>query len=93
MQVTERFGFIKPLDYVFQLIYISTNFFSSFEFENGLGVLTIINNGKFSPSEHQQLLAYFLNLMEYFTHEKIHLIQDPEDHLNYALIGLPFGGQ
>lgn len=92
LQVTKQFGLSKSLDYAFQLVYISTNLFSSFEFENGLGVLQIEDTGEYSPSEYQQLLAYFLDLIEYFTHERIHLIQDPIDHSRYAIIGLPIGG-
>lgn len=92
MQMTKQFGLNTSLDYAFQLVYISANLFSSFEFENGLGVIQIEDTGEYSTEEYQQLLTYFLDLIEYFTHEKIHLIRDPGDHSRYAIIGLPIGG-
>ncbi len=87
MQITEQFGLKKSLDHLFQLIFISTNLFASMEFENGLGFITIDDTEQKSQSELQQLLAYFLDLVDYFTHEKVQLIQDVDDNSRYALSG------
>ena len=39
MQVTEQFGIKKSLDRIFQLLFMSTNLFSSFELQNELCLL------------------------------------------------------
>jgi hypothetical protein len=40
-----------------------------------------------SDLELKKLLVYFLDLIEYFTHEKLQMIQDPSDDSRYALTG------
>jgi hypothetical protein len=44
-------------------------------------------NNIYSDPELKQLLTYFLDLIEYLSHEKLQLIQDPTDSSRYALIG------
>lgn len=45
------------------------------------------NKDNLSDSEIKQLLSYFLDLIEYFSHEKLQMIQDPADSSRYALTG------
>ncbi len=87
LQVTDQFGIKKSLDQVFQLLFMSTNLFSSLELQNKLCLLQMKENNKYSDSEHKQLLTYFLDLIEYFSHEKLQMIQDPADSSRYALTG------
>ena len=87
MQVTQQFGFKKTLDHLFQLIYMSSNLFSSFEIQDSLCFLEIDENTSYSVEDQQKLLIYFLDLIEYFTHERIHLIQDSANHFRYAVSG------
>jgi hypothetical protein len=87
MQVTQQLGFKKTLDHLFQLIYMSSNLFSSFEIQDTLCFLEIDENTPYSLTDQQKLLTYFLDLVEYFTHEKIHLIQDSQNHFRYAVSG------
>ncbi len=87
MQVLEHFGLKKTLDQLFQLIYLSTNLLVSFECQNELGFLKVDHEGLYSNEEEKHLLTYFLDLIEFFTHEKVHLIQDPEDSSRYILNG------
>lgn len=89
MQITEQFGLKKSLDYLFQLIYISNKLFSGFEFQQDLGFLQI-NDSKieqFSETGIKRLLSYYLDLIEFFSHEKLLLIQDPVDKSRYSLTG------
>ncbi|MFX0125305.1 MAG: hypothetical protein ACFFAE_16880 [Candidatus Hodarchaeota archaeon] len=87
MQVTEQFGIKKSLDQVFQLLFMSTNLFSSFELQNELCSLQMKDGNKYSDAELKKLLTYFLDLIEYFSNEKLQMIQDPEDRSRYALTG------
>lgn len=87
MQVSQRFGLKKKLDYLYQLIYMSSNLFSSFEIENNLCFLEIDENTPYSLADQQRLLTYFLDLIEYFSHERIYLIQDPTNPSRYVVCG------
>lgn len=87
MQVTEQFGIKKSLDQVFQLLFISTHLFLSFEPQNELWILQMKKKNELSDSELKKLLSYFLDLIEYFSHEKLQMIQDPADSSRYALTG------
>ncbi len=87
MHVTQQFGLKKPLDHLFQLIYMSSYLFSSFEIQGKLCFLEISNETPYSEVDQQKLLTYFLDLVEHFTHEKIHLIQDPVNRTRYAVSG------
>ncbi|MFW9906295.1 MAG: hypothetical protein ACFFFH_18385 [Candidatus Thorarchaeota archaeon] len=87
MQVTEQFGIKKSLDLIFQLLIMSTNLFSSFELQNELCLLQIRHDNNLSDMELKKLLSYFLDLIEYFSHERLQIIQDPMDNTRYALIG------
>lgn len=89
MRLTQQFGMKKSLDHLFQLLYMSTILFSNFESQEGLHVLHLKYNcsQNYTEAEVRQLLSYFLDLVEYFTHERIHLIQDPLDETQYALSG------
>ncbi|MFW9904918.1 MAG: hypothetical protein ACFFFH_11340 [Candidatus Thorarchaeota archaeon] len=87
MQVTDQFGIKKSLDRVFQLLFISTYLFSSFELQKGLGLLQTKQDTDLSDKELKKLLLYFLDLIEYFSHEKLQMIQDPLDDSRYALTG------
>jgi hypothetical protein len=89
MQITEQFGLKKSLDYLFQLIYISNKLFSGFDFQQDLGFLQIDNLKieQFSETDIKRLLSYYLDLIEFFSHEKLLLIQDPVDKSRYSLTG------
>ena len=87
MQLTEQFGLRKTLDHLFQLIFISTNLFETFDFQDELSFLKIGNNEQYTDSDLKSLLTYFLDLIEFFSHERLHLIQDPADNSRYALSG------
>ncbi|UCG02405.1 MAG: hypothetical protein JSW11_00125 [Candidatus Heimdallarchaeota archaeon] len=87
MQVTEQFGIKKSLDQIFQLLFMSTNLFSSIELQNKLCSLQMKEGNKFTDSELRKLLTYFLDLIEYFSHEKLQIIQDPTDSSRYTLTG------
>ncbi|MFX0185707.1 MAG: hypothetical protein ACFE95_21690 [Candidatus Hodarchaeota archaeon] len=88
MQITERLSSNKSLDTVLQLIYVSSNLFSSFEFQDELGFLKIHDGGQYSKSELRKLLTYFLDLIEFLTHERVILVQDPENEFCYSFTGL-----
>ncbi|MFX1285642.1 MAG: hypothetical protein ACFFB5_18525 [Promethearchaeota archaeon] len=85
--MTDQFGIKKSLDRVFQLLFMSTNLFSSFELRDKLCLLQMNKKYNFSDPELKQLLIYFLDLIEYFSHERLLLIQDPVDSSRYALTG------
>ncbi len=87
MQLTEQFGLRKTLDRLLQLIFISINLFTTFEYQNELCFLKIDDDDQYSESELQHLLTYFLDLIEVFSHERLHLIQDPAENSRYALNG------
>lgn len=87
MQITEQFGLKKTLDYLFQLICVSNRLFSSIEFQQDLGFLHIKDVERFSETNLHFLLSYFLDLIEFFTHEKLLLIQDPIEKSRYSLTG------
>jgi hypothetical protein len=87
VQVTEQYGIKKSLDQIFQLLFISTNLFSSFELHNELCLLQTKQDIDLSDIELRKLLSYFLDLIEYFSHEKLQMIQDPTDNSRYAIIG------
>ncbi len=87
MQIAQQFGLKKSLDHLFQLIYMSSNLFSSFEIQDKLCFLGIDENTEYSEKDVQKLLTYFLDLVEQFTHERISLIQDPVDHSRFAVCG------
>ncbi|UCG89904.1 MAG: hypothetical protein JSU57_05425 [Candidatus Heimdallarchaeota archaeon] len=87
MQVTDQFGIKESLDRIFQLLFMSTNLFSSLELQNKLCLLQMDEKNNFSESELKRLLTYFLDLIEYFSHERLQMIQDPADSSRYALTG------
>ena len=87
VQITDQFGIKKSLDQVFQLLFMSTNLFSSLELQNKLCFLQVKEESKYSDSELKELLTYFLDLIEYFSHERLQMIQDPVDSTRYALSG------
>lgn len=87
MQITDQFGIKKSLDQVFQLLFMSANLFSSLELHNKLCFLQVKEESKYSDSELKNLLTYFLDLIEYFSHERLQMIQDPVDSTRYALSG------
>jgi hypothetical protein len=87
VQVTEQFGIKKSLDQVFQLLFMTTNLISSFEPQDDLWLLQMKKGSKLSDAELKKLLTYFLDLIEYFSHEKLQMIQDPVDSSRYALTG------
>ena len=87
MQIAQQFGLKKSVDHLFQLIYMSSNLFSSFEIQDKLCFLEINEDSEYSEADVQKLLTYFLDLVEQFTHERISLIQDPVDHSRFAVCG------
>ncbi len=87
MQIAQQFGLKKSVDHLFQLIYMSSNLFSSFEIQDKLCFLEINEDNEYSEADVQKLLTYFLDLVEQFTHERISLIQDPDDNSRFAVCG------
>ncbi len=89
MRVTEQFGLNAPLDRLYQLIHLSTNFFSEFEKHNDLCFINLksISEIGISELEKNQLLVYFLDLVQYFSQERLNLIQDPMNNERVALSG------
>ncbi|MHA1215037.1 MAG: hypothetical protein ACTSPG_07050 [Candidatus Hodarchaeales archaeon] len=89
MRLSQQYGLKKSLDHLFQFLFMSVNLFSSFESQNGLHFLKLNPEylDKFSEPELQQLLSYFLDLVEYFTNEKIQMIQNPSDKTIFTLSG------
>ncbi|UCE14754.1 MAG: hypothetical protein JSV04_06130 [Candidatus Heimdallarchaeota archaeon] len=87
MQIVKQFGLKKTLDHLIQLIYISTNILDSFDYQNDISFLRIDQSLDYSESELNQLLTYFLDLIEFFTHERVRLTQDPVDSSCFALSG------
>ncbi|MFX0185844.1 MAG: hypothetical protein ACFE95_22400 [Candidatus Hodarchaeota archaeon] len=89
MQISQQFGLKKSLDYLFQLIYISNKLFSGFDFQQDLGFLQIDESKikLFSETDIKRLLSYYLDLIEFFSHEKLILIQDPVNKSRYSLTG------
>ncbi|MFX0150127.1 MAG: hypothetical protein ACFFAJ_05060 [Candidatus Hodarchaeota archaeon] len=87
MQITGQFGLKKSLDYLIQLIFISNKLFSAFEFQQDLGFLQIKNVERFSETNLSRILSYYLDLIEFFSHEKLLLIQDPAEKSRYSLTG------
>lgn len=87
MQIAQQFGLKKSLDHLFQLVYMSSNLFSSFEIQDEMCFLEINEGNEHSEADVQKLLTYFLDLVEHFTHERISLVQDPVDHSRFAVCG------
>ncbi|MHA2226127.1 MAG: hypothetical protein ACXAC8_13030 [Candidatus Hodarchaeales archaeon] len=87
MRITEQFCVKKSLDRLFQLMFISTNFFTSFEFQNDMCFLQIDKDERYTDLERRVLLTYFLDLIEFFSHERVRLIEDPGDSYRFALNG------
>ena len=85
MTFIKQFGMEPSLDRVLQLVYMSANLFTAFNVEQDHGKLKIDEDRQYSKSERTELLTYFLDLVEYFSHERIHLVQDPKDESTYAL--------
>ena len=90
MRVREQFGLNAPLDILYQLIHLSTNFFSEFEKQNNLCFINLKDSTEINISdlEKSQLLSYFLDLIQYFSQEKVYLIQDPMNNERLALSGV-----
>jgi hypothetical protein len=87
MQIALQFGLKKSLDHLFQLIYMSSNLFTSFEIQDKMCFLEIDEDTEYSETDVQKLLTYFLDLVEHFTHERILLIQDSENSSRFAVSG------
>ena len=85
MSVTTQFGFKKSLDRLMQLVYISSNFFTDLEVQNQVCALNVKDT--YSESEKNQLLTYFLDLIESLSLERIYLTQDPNDENRYFYNG------
>ncbi len=85
MSVTTQFGFKKSLDRLMQLVYISSNFFTDLEVQNQVCALNVKDT--YSESEKNQLLTYFLDLVESLSLERIYLTQDPNDENRYFYNG------
>ena len=66
---------------------MSTNLFASFEIQNELCLIQTKQDTNISDLEMKKLLSYFLDLIEYFSHEKLQMIQDPMNNTQYALTG------
>lgn len=77
MQLTTQFGLKQSLDRLMQLVYMSTNFFSEIDVQNQVCSFDV--DKKFSEDECQQLLTYFLDLIESLSLERIYLTQDPNN--------------
>lgn len=87
MQVTTQFGFKRSIDQLFQLIYLSSNFFSSIEISDNICAINLKENKQHSEEERKKLLTYFLDLIDSLSLEKIHITQDPNNELRYYYNG------
>ena len=85
MSVTTQFGFKKSLDRLMQLIYLSSNFFTNLEVQNQVCALNVKES--YSEDEKNQILTYFLDLIESVSLERIYLTQDPNDENRYFYNG------
>jgi hypothetical protein len=86
MQVTTQFGFKRSIDRLIQLIYLSSNVFSSIEISDNVCAINLKEN-KYSEEERKKLLTYFLDLIDSLSLEKIYLTQDPNNELRYYYNG------
>lgn len=86
MQVTTQFGFQRSIDRLIQLIYLSSNVFSSIEISDNVCAINLKEN-KYSEEERKKLLTYFLDLIDSLSLEKIYLTQDPNNELRYYYNG------
>ena len=91
MQITQQFtnslGLKKTLDYVMQLLFISVNMFSSLENTSDVLSFKINEDDQFTEIERSHILTYMLNIIEYLTHERVQLIQDPDDANRFFVKG------
>ncbi|NHJ01698.1 MAG: hypothetical protein EAX86_06115 [Candidatus Heimdallarchaeota archaeon] len=87
MQLTEQFTSKKALDRLYQLVYISSNLFDNMEVINKLGLIKMKDLENYSELELKELLIYFLDLLEYFSNEKLNLLPDANDPNRYVLCG------
>ena len=85
MQVTTQFGFKRSIDRLIQLVFLSSNFFSSIEISDNVCAINL--KDKYSEDERNQLLTYFLDLIDSLSLEKIYLTQDPDNELRYYYNG------
>ena len=81
MSTQSQFGFKKSLDRIIQLIYLSSNVFTDLEVQNQVCALNVKDS--YSETEKNQLLTYFLDLIESLSLERIYLTQDPNDAKSY----------
>ena len=86
MQVTTQFGFKKSLESLMQLVYLTSNFFSTINVDNQVCAFTVADD-RFSEDERRQLLTYFLDLIEKLSLERIYLTQDPSNEFRYFYSG------
>ena len=86
MQVTTQFGFKKSLESLMQLVFLTSNFFSTIQVENQICAFTVADE-RFSDDERRQLLTYFLDLVEKLSLERIYLTQDPSNEFRYFYSG------
>ena len=86
MQVTTQFGFKKSLESLMQLVFLTSNFFTTVDIQNQICAFEI-KNEKFSEDERKQLLTYFLDLVEKLSLERIYLTQDPSNEFRYFYSG------
>ena len=91
MLVSPQFGVGSSLEQVFQLIHLSSNLFSSFEMQQEFASLKIRNLDNCSKQERKLLLRYFLDIIEFFSRERLSLVQDPLNDLCYSLVGFSGG--
>lgn len=85
MSTQSQFGFKKSLDRIIQLIYLSSNVFTDLEVQNQVCALNVKDS--YSETEKNQLLTYFLDLIESLSLERIYLTQDPNDENRYFYNG------
>ncbi len=85
MSTQSQFGFKKSLDRIMQLIYLSSNVFTDLEVQNQVCALNVKDS--YSETEKNQLLTYFLDLIESLSLERIYLTQDPNNENRYFYNG------
>ena len=86
MQVATHFGLKKSLERLMQLIFLTSNFFSTVDIQNQICAFEI-KSEQFSEDERKQLLNYFLDLIETLSLEKIYLTKDPNNEFRYFYNG------
>ncbi len=87
MQLTEQFTSKEALDRLYQLLFITSNLFDNMEIRDKLGIIQMKHFENYTEIELKELLVYFLDLVKYFSNEKLSLLPDATIPGKYVLCG------